>query len=674
MILSDMSPHEDLEARLRFETLLADISARFVHVATDQVDAEIRLAQQRIVEALDLDRSALWQRPEREPDTLRLTSLYEAGRPVVERANWELLASTQWLGDTVPALLGMDARAFFPWVCVRLLRGERLVISRLSDLPPEAARDVQIFQKSGAKSTVLVPLLSGGTVIGALSFVMVREERAWPDFLVERFALIARVFADALTRSRADQALRVSETRLNVAATSAGARLWELDMRTGQLWIMQAARARYQLTPEEEWTFERFLALVHAEDRGRVRESVDSLQPGQDLHLEYRVLRPDGGLEWEGTWGHLHPGIAGDSDRLLGASIDITEHKRKDEALEAQLGEIKALKQQLERENVSLRDEVRVLSPHVGLVGKSAAMRQVIAQAAQVAPTGSTVVILGETGTGKELIARAIHGQSRRKDRPLITVNCASLPPALIEAELFGREKGAYTGAVSAMAGRFELADGGTLFLDEIGELPLEVQAKLLRVLEDGHFERLGSPRSIAVDVRIIAATNRDLHREVQAGRFRSDLYFRLNVFPITIPPLRDRPEDIPDLVWTFVRHFEKQMGKSVKTIPKRSLQALENHLWPGNARELRNVIEHAMIISAGSTLEINTAYLPASADPKVPRGENLGALEREHILKVLEKTGWRITGKGGAAELLGLKRTTLHARMKKLGIHRPTR
>jgi DNA-binding NtrC family response regulator len=356
-------------------------------------------------------------------------------------------------------------------------------------------------------------------------------------------------------------------------------------------------------------------------------------------------------------------------ERVKERTADLASAK---EQLQARLGEIEALKQQLEKENIYLREEVKLHYVHEEIVGRSEAMKKVLGQVEQVARTQSTVLIQGETGTGKELLARAIHQLSARKDRPLVTVNCASLPPTLIESELFGREKGAYTGALTRMIGRFEAADGSTLFLDEIGELPQEVQSKLLRVLEEGRFERLGSPKTLQVNVRIIAATNRDLAEDVKAGRFRKDLYYRLNVFPISVPPLRERPEDIPLLVWTFVRQFEEKMGKRVDTISRKSMEALQRHPWPGNVRELRNVIEHAMIVSSGRTLTVNLLK-PGSPEPR-PEARSLEDTERSHILGVLEKTGWRITGSGGAAEVLGLKRTTLQSKMKKLGIKRPAR
>jgi len=339
--------------------------------------------------------------------------------------------------------------------------------------------------------------------------------------------------------------------------------------------------------------------------------------------------------------------------------------------LEKRLREIEELKQRLENENIYLHEEVNLLSGHTEIVRQSLAMKKVLSQAEQVARTDSTVLIQGETGTGKELVARAIHRISSRKDRLLVTINCATLPPTLIESELFGREKGAYTGALTRMIGRFEVADGSTLFLDEIGEIPLELQGKLLRVLEEGSFERLGSTNTLRVNVRIIAATNRNLGEEVKAGRFRKDLYYRLNVFPIAIPPLRERPEDIPLLVWAFVEKAQKRIGKEIDTISKKTMEALKSYSWPGNIRELKNVIEHAMILSKDKSLRV---HLPRPGSLETNATQDLQDMERRHIQAMLEKTGWRLSGDGGAAEALGLKRTTLHAKMRKLGIKRPNK
>jgi transcriptional regulator with GAF, ATPase, and Fis domain len=284
----------------------------------------------------------------------------------------------------------------------------------------------------------------------------------------------------------------------------------------------------------------------------------------------------------------------------------------------------------------------------------------------QVAPTDSTVLIAGETGTGKELVARAIHGMGGRKDRLMVKVDCASLPSTLIESELFGRERGAYTGAMTRQIGRFQLADKGTIFLDEIGELPRETQTKLLRVIQEGCFEVLGSPQTVKVDVRIIAATNRDLAREVREGRFREDLYYRLNVFPIEVPPLRNRREDIPMLLWHFVEKFSKEMRKEIRRIPKETMDALVRYHWPGNIRELKNLVEQAFIVSPGDALIVR---LPEAAIANVIPAQKLEDVERQHILRVLDQTRWQIKGAGGSASSLGLNPATLYSRMKKLGI-----
>ncbi len=358
--------------------------------------------------------------------------------------------------------------------------------------------------------------------------------------------------------------------------------------------------------------------------------------------------------------------------QLLGEIfVNALERKQIRLELERRLREIEELKQRLENENIYLHEEVKLLADHTEIVRQSLAMKKVLSQAEQVARTDSTVLIQGETGTGKELVARVIHRLSSRKDRLLVTINCASLPATLIESELFGREKGAYTGALTKMIGRFELADGSTLFLDEIGEIPLELQGKLLRVLEERNFERLGSTKPIHVNVRIIAATNRDLGQEVNAGRFRKDLYYRLNVFPIAIPPLRERPEDIPLLVWAFVKMFQERMGKEIETISKKTMEALQSYSWPGNVRELKNIIEHAMILTNDKTLAVR---LPQHGSLGTDAIQTLQDVERRHMVAVLEKTSWRLSGKGGAAEILGLKRTTLRAKMEKLGIRRSNR
>ena len=347
---------------------------------------------------------------------------------------------------------------------------------------------------------------------------------------------------------------------------------------------------------------------------------------------------------------------------------DITELKKVERELENALSEIQLLNERLEAENIYLREEINLEHQHESFIGKSHAVKHNLSQVEEVAKTDSTVLILGETGTGKELLAQEIHKLSARKDRPLFKVNCVSLPPTLVEAELFGREKGAYTGALTKQAGRFEIADGATIFLDEIGELPLDLQVKLLRVLDEGQFERLGSPKTITVDVRIIAATNRDLEKAVEEGKFREDLFYRLNVYPIKISPLREHLEDIEPLVWAFAREFGDRMGKKIDQIPRNSLEALKRYDWPGNVRELRNAVERAMIVSKGTTLKMDS---PRPKSLRSSQIESLDELQRNHIVRALEMTGWRVSGKKGAAEMLKINPKTLQSRMRKLGINR---
>jgi formate hydrogenlyase transcriptional activator len=352
---------------------------------------------------------------------------------------------------------------------------------------------------------------------------------------------------------------------------------------------------------------------------------------------------------------------------------EIEERKGAEESLHRAFEEIRELKERLQAENTYLQQEVAREYNFGEIIGQSSAISYVFFRVEQVAPQDSTVLLLGETGTGKGVVARAIHSRSPRKDRQMITVNCTAMPANLIESELFGREKGAFTGANARQMGRFELADGGTIFLDEIGEMPLDLQSKLLRVVQDGEFERLGNPRTIKVDVRIIAASNRNLEEEINSGRFREDLFYRLNVFPITIPPLRQRREDIPLLVNHFVAKFNKKMGKKIDSVSKETLSTLQEYHWPGNVRELESVIERAVITSQGKALQI-LDRLDAVRNTEEQSGDDVKALaelEQDHILQVLQKTGWRIEGQNGAAVLLGLNPSTLRARMRKYGIRR---
>jgi PAS domain S-box-containing protein len=434
-----------------------------------------------------------------------------------------------------------------------------------------------------------------------------------------------------------------------------------------------------------EWLDEPFLwyRQLHPDDQARwTEEFARTCGTGERFRAEFRFMARDGRVVWVHGEAKLVTDDNGTPLFLHGVAFDITERKRAEEAAAAAYEEIRRLKDQLQADNAYLQEEIKLKYNYGEIVGQSPVIQKVLHQVEQVAGTTATVLVLGETGTGKELLARAIHNRSPRRERAMLALSAAALPATLVESELFGREKGAYTGALTRQIGRFEQADGSTLFLDEIGELPLEVQVKLLRVLQHGQFERLGSNRSLSADVRIIAASNQDLEKMVREGRFREDLFYRLNVFPIHLPPLRDRTEDISLLVWAFVKEFGRNMGKSIASIPRTSMEALKRYRWPGNIRELRNVIERAMIVTQGPSLHVELPSLSAAVLTPVlfPRedgegvpieGLTLDETQRRHILAVLQKTGWRVSGKKGAAAILGLKPTTLESRMAKLGIKR---
>ncbi len=354
--------------------------------------------------------------------------------------------------------------------------------------------------------------------------------------------------------------------------------------------------------------------------------------------------------------------------------VNALYRKRIEGELRDTLAEVRALKEHIEEENAHLRTELAEIAHPAEIVGGSAALRRAVSLAAQVAPSDSSVLLLGETGTGKELFANAIHAQSRRSKGPLVKVNCAAIPATLLESELFGHEKGAFTGAIGARPGRFELADGGTLLLDEIGDLPSEVQAKLLRVLQDHEVQRLGARSPRKVDVRIVAATNHDLERRIAEGTFRQDLYYRLAVFVIQIPPLRERRDDIPLLAWSIVNRRQGELGRHIERISRQSMDALQAYPWPGNVRELENVIERALILSRGPVLELEESFAPgvAGGGQPVHGSDRFDTVAADHIVHVLERCGWKIDGHGNAAEVLGLHPNTLRSRMKKLGIARP--
>jgi PAS domain S-box-containing protein len=442
---------------------------------------------------------------------------------------------------------------------------------------------------------------------------------------------------------------------------------------------------------EEELLGHRFHEVTHPDDVEADWSQCLKLLRGEirSFDLEKRYRRKDGSVVWVYLNCSVVLDVEGNPVYLLTYIRDITKRKQAEEALKEALAEVERLKERLEAENVYLRSEVSGVHRYGSLVGRSEQMQKVLQQVEQVAGMNMTVLLLGETGTGKELVARAVHEKSARRDRPLVKVNCSALPGELIESELFGHEKGAFTGATGRQAGRFELADGATIFLDEVAELPLRLQAKLLRVLQEGEFERVGSGKTIKVDVRVVAATNRNLAEAIQKGRFRLDLYYRLNVYPIQLPPLRERVDDIELLAELFVAETARRLGRTFDEIPRSVMEALRRYEWPGNVRELQNVIERAAVTSTTAVLQLPEGWsmalraapsgIPAAAAvaPMSPgqdegRDSTLQQFHRKHILEVLNQTGWRIEGPRGAAVVLGLNPSTLRSRMQKLGIQKP--
>jgi len=415
-----------------------------------------------------------------------------------------------------------------------------------------------------------------------------------------------------------------------------------------------------------------FNDLIHPEDRERIQEVIRKALLA-DTHFEvvYRILRADKQECWFWERGIKIPAREGDCEVIEGFITDITPMKKAEQELVEKEKALKKLKDQLEEETVYLREEIKLQSNFEEIISKSEVFRTVLKNIEKVAGTDTTVMITGETGTGKELIARAIHNNSLRSNRSLVTVNCAALPSEIIESELFGHVKGAFTGAYIHKTGRFELAHQGTLFLDEIGDLPLELQTKLLRVIQEGEFQRLGDSTTRKVDVRILAATNRNLEAAVEKGAFRQDLYYRLNVFPIHVPPLRERKEDIPLLTRYFLRKYAAKTGRSIREVSQKVMDRLLEYEWPGNIRELENIIERAVVVCEGNKLTTGS-WMPQpfnAAESGIP---TLKENERALILRALEKTNWKVSGENGAARLLDIKRTTLEARMQKLGIYRP--
>ncbi len=691
-----------LDERAQFERIISELSAMLINLPVEEIERKIEDGLGLVGRFMGVDRCFINQFSE-------------------DRT--EFRATHMWTAEGIPydeSVFNVLLSDCAPWYTNQLLSGEPVIFSSTEELPVDAIFEKEYVAKTGIRSSAIVPLIVGGSVIGNFGCDMIKRQGQWSETALLRLRLAGEMFSAALTRQRDQlqiealsrferQVADISSGFVNIPAEQVDALIESalkqigacLDTDLGTLLLFDSQRQRYHVT--HEWlgplvpagaTFmgvyvdelyswlasalaKREPLFIHSveqwpDEASFERATCESVGIKSVLWVPFEV---GGQIQGYMALNTLQQKRSWSDDyiqrlRLVGEMFgNALLRKQSEQELKAAFAGIEELKDRLESENKYLRDVVETRHDHEEIIGESKAVRQMLVQAEQVAATDSTVLLVGETGTGKELLAREIHQLSSRSGRSMVIVNCGALPATLIEAELFGREKGAYTGALSRQIGRFELADQSTLFLDEIGEMTPELQTRLLRVLQDGSFERLGSTRTIKVDVRIIAATNRDLAAQVHSGHCREDVLYRIIVFLIIIPPLRDRREDIPMLVWSFVREFSKNMGKSIERIPADVMEKLQRYSWPGNVRELRNVIERALILTRGKTLHVELST--DGIAQKTPE-QSLEAVERAHIERVLAQTNWQIAGKSGAAEILGMKPTTLRSRMERLGV--PTR
>jgi len=635
-------------SKLHFETLLGNLSSTLVSIPIESIDSAIVTSMKMLVEFFDADRCHLG---EFSSDKSKIEISYFYSRP----------------GINIPQtnIIGKDYLSF---VFDSIKQDEIIEFTSPAELPDHAKQERAEFERLGIKSLLVLPLQIGNEVQFGLSLSSITKHIKWEKQSINRIMIVANILANVIQRKMALKQM-LDEKEWSEAVMEGMPQITYVFDLQGRLkrWNKDAETV---LGYSAEEMKDKFIGdLYNDEDMKRVMNVVEKvIEDGREHQVEYDFINKSGEIVpfYYGS-GKLME--IGDEQYIVGQSINISEIKKAQEKIASQLEEIIDLKNQLEVENIYLRQELLVIDSHSKIIGNSDILKHLFYRIEQVALLDTTVLLEGETGTGKELFAKDIHKKSTRSNKPLITVNCAALPASLIESELFGHERGAFTGALQKQIGRFELANGGTLFLDEIGEIPFELQVKLLRVLQEGEFERIGNPKTLTTDVRIIAATNRNLEEEIKRGRFRKDLFYRLSVYPITISPLRDRPDDIPHLVEHFVKRFNQKFRKNITRIPTKTIDQLKLYNWPGNIRELENIIERSMILSTTSTLKVEK--LKSIDKPSKEKFQRLEDYERDYIINVLDHTMWRINGSKGAASILDMHPETLRSRMRKLGIKR---